>query len=112
VLGGTDSGAYQAVAAAAASAGSVRELVEAVSGLDGLPDDIQREVRAVFDALPPDVDRGLLNSLRSALERGDPVEVAWEEIPQDQAISHRVEQRSEGGARIVLLTPHGRHFTS
>ena len=88
---------------------TVREAVENGNLLDGFPDDIQAEARAVLDALPDDVNRGVLEALRGAFENGTAVEVFWDENRTDATISHRVATEPER-VTITLVTPHGRNF--
>lgn len=100
---------YLAARAALENAATIREAVESGGLLDGFPEDIQREARAVLDALPDDVNRGVLEALRDAFESGAAVEVFWEENTADAEISHRVASETER-ISITLVTPHGRNF--
>jgi hypothetical protein len=109
-LGSTEAGNYQAAQAAVAGAATVREAVENGNLLDSFPDDIQREARAVLDALPADVNQGVLDALRGAFDSGSAVEVAWEQVEVEDGISHRVESGDGGTVRITLITPHGSNF--
>ncbi|HEY1653300.1 MAG TPA: hypothetical protein VGG09_15550 [Acidimicrobiales bacterium] len=108
-LGSPDAGNYRAARSALEGAITVREAVENSNLLDGFPEDIQQEARAVLDSLPDEVNRGVLEALRSALESGAAVEVFWEENTADSAISHRVAAETER-VTITLVTPHGRNF--
>lgn len=108
-LGSPESGNYQAAKSAIENATTVREAVENGGLLAGFPEDIQREAQAVLDALPDEVNRGVLEALRGAFESGAAVEVLWEENTADAGISHRVATETERVA-ITLVTPHGRNF--
>jgi hypothetical protein len=108
-LGSPGAGNYRAAKSAIEGASTVREAVENGGLLDGFPDDIQREARAVLDALPDEVNRGVLDALRGAFESGAAVEVIWEEDNADTTIRHRVATGSER-VTITLVTPHGRTF--
>jgi hypothetical protein len=108
-LGSPGEGNYRAAKSSVEGASTVREAVENGGLLDGFPEDIQREARAVLDALPDDVNRGVLEALRDAFENGSAVEVFWEENTADAGISHRVATETER-ISITLVTPHGRNF--
>jgi hypothetical protein len=111
-LGAPEGGTYQAAQDAVTGANSLREAVENGNLLDGLDEDIQREALAVLDALPAEVNQGVLDALRRAFASGSAVEVAWEEVEPEAGISHRVEPGDGGTVRITLITPHGRHYSS
>jgi len=108
-LGSPGAGNYRAARSAVEGASTVREAVENGGLLEGFPEAIQREARAVLDALPDDVNRGVLEALRGAFESGAAVEVFWEETTVDAGISHRVGTEGER-VSITLVTPHGRNF--
>jgi hypothetical protein len=108
-LGRPDSGNYRAARSAVEGATTVRDAVENGGLLEGFPEEIQREARAVLDSLPDEVNRGVLEALRDAFESGSAVEVFWEENTADSAISHRVGTETER-VTITLVTPHGRTF--
>jgi hypothetical protein len=108
-LGSPGEGNYRAARAALENASTVREAVENGGLLDGFPEDIQREARAVLDALPDDVNRGVLEALREAFENGAAVEVLWEQTTPESGISHRVATETER-VTITLVTPHGRNY--
>ncbi len=57
--------------------------------LDDIDGQFCAEARAVLDALPPEVDRVILDALGDALDAGVPVEVRWEEAERDGDISVR-----------------------
>jgi hypothetical protein len=110
-LGSPEAGNYEAARAAVDGASTVGEAVENGNLLSGFPEDIQREARAVLDALPADVNQGVLDALRGAFDSGAAVEVAWEQVELEDGISHRIEPGDGGTVRITLVTPHGRHFS-
>ena len=62
----------------------------------------------MLDGLPQAIDKGLLATLKSALERRIPVEVDWEE---GEHIGLRVTEFGHPQrVNIVLVTPHGRTY--
>ena len=109
LLGSPDAQDYGLARAAAGGAGSVREAVEAVGVLDQLPEDVRADARAELDALPPDVDRQILESLRGAFDRGSPIELTWSEVGAGTPISHNMTEAA-GRVRIEIVAPDGRHF--
>jgi hypothetical protein len=100
---------YGLARAALAGAGSVREAVDAAGLLGDQPADVQADARAELDALPADVDRQILESLRGALDRGAPIEVRWTEVEAGTPISHQASETG-GVVHIEIVAPHGRHF--
>lgn len=108
--------------AIAQSPSAVREAIEGQPGvraaldtsgiLDGVSPEFADEARAVLDALPPEVDRVILDAIRDALDAGVRAEVHWEEAQPDAGISVRVVVEDDRLVRIVLVTPDGRTFTS
>jgi hypothetical protein len=93
---------------AVSSAESVRDAAERLNLFDDLTEDQASETRAVFDALPPEVDRQILEALSGALERGAAITVGWQEDP---VISAEVSETTPGGGvHILLHCPDGREF--
>ncbi len=90
----------------------VRAALEASGLLEDIEAEFAAEARAVLDALPPDVDRVILDAILDALDAGLPVEVRWEEAAPDTDISVRITTEDEGLVRITLVTPDGRTFTA
>lgn len=90
----------------------VRAALEASAILDDIEAEFAAEARAVLDALPPEVDRVILDAIGDALNAGLPVEVEWEEAAPDGGISVRVSTDDDGLVRITLITPDGRTFTA
>jgi hypothetical protein len=101
-----------AVQEAIAGHTAVRAALDASGLLDGIDAEFAVEARAVLDALPPEVDRVILDAVRDALDAGLPVEVEWEEAARDGGISVRVSTDDGGLVRITLVTPDGRNFTA
>jgi hypothetical protein len=101
-----------AVREAIAGHAGVRAALDASGLLDGIDLEFAAEARAVLDALPPEVDRVILDALGDALDAGVPVEVRWEEAERDGDISVRVSTHDDGLVRITLVTPDGRTFTA
>jgi hypothetical protein len=107
--------------AIAQSPGSVQEAIaghtrvhgalDASGILDAIDAEFAAEARAVLDALPPEVDRVILDALGDALDAGSPVEVEWEESAREGGISVRV-STDDALVRITLVTPDGRTFTA
>jgi hypothetical protein len=95
---------------AVTGASSVREAIERVGLLDALDDPDVAESLAVLNALPQAVDRALLATLGSALERGVPVDLDWREAGFIGLHIKEVGQGDAGQVEIVLLTPNGRTF--
>jgi hypothetical protein len=105
-------GSPAAVQEAIAGHTRVRAALDASAILDGLDAEFAAEARAVLDALPPEVDRVILDAIGDALDAGVPVEVEWEETAREGGISVRVSTEDGGLVRITLVTPDGRTFTA
>jgi hypothetical protein len=100
--------AREAAKQAVASAASVRDVAERLNFFDNWTDDLAAEGRAVFDALPPEVDRQILEALSGAFERGETITVGWEEDP---VISVAVSESAPGGGvHILLHAPDGQEL--
>jgi hypothetical protein len=85
---------------------SIKDAVEHPGFLGTMTSKEQREIRAVLGAVPPEVDRAFMASLRAALDRNARIEFEW----RKGEFAH--EARSEGDTvHLVLATPDGRNFT-
>jgi hypothetical protein len=87
---------------------SVRDAVERLSLLEELEEDMAAEARAVFAALPPEVDRQILDAVRDGLDRRVPLTFEWQENTDIRA--EIVPADGTGGVHIILRTPPGREF--
>jgi hypothetical protein len=85
---------------------SIRDTIEHPEFLGTMTKKEQREVRAVLRAIPPEVDRAFMASLRAALDRNAKIQFVW----RNGEFAH--ETRTEGDTvQLVLATPDGRNFT-
>jgi hypothetical protein len=85
---------------------SIKDTVEHPRFLGTMTDKEKREIRAVLRAVPPDVDRAYMASLRDALDRNAKIEFEW----QNGDFAHQA--RTVGDTvHLVLVTPDGRNFT-
>ena len=71
-----------------------------------MSDDEKREVAAVLDALPQDVDQEFMASLRDALNNNANIEFKWAEHPE-RGFDHSASRRPDGTVELTLRTPSG-----
>ena len=109
-LDGSNPEARDLARVALEEASTVSEAVERIKLLDGEEEAIVTEAFAVFDSLPQAIDRGLLATLRSALERSVPVVVDWE-LGEDIAL-RVTEVDNPPRVDIVLITRDGRTYVN
>jgi len=85
---------------------SLRDTIEHPEFIGTMTKKEQREVRAVLRAIPPEVDRAFMASLRAALDRNARIQFEW----RKGEFAH--EARADGDTvHLVLATPDGRNFT-
>jgi hypothetical protein len=85
---------------------SIRDTIEYPGFMDGWTDKEKQEVRGVLRAVPPDVDRNFMASLRDALDRNATIEFEWKKGEFDHP-----PPTIGDTAHLVLVTPDGRNFT-
>ena len=105
------SGDYATAAAVAAEATSCRNAVDQLGVLGGLDPHVVREANAVFAAIPPEVDQGILGVLRAGFSSGSSMELHWEMDTStgEPTVAHRAEEQG-GRLHIYVIAPHGRRF--
>jgi hypothetical protein len=110
-VGTPGSANYQQAQSVVASAASLKEAVENGNFLGASGDEAYlAEVRTVLEALPAEVDRAFMASLRDALTRGAKIEFVWLEHP-DGGFDHSSSTSDEGAVVLVLRSPRGDTFT-
>jgi hypothetical protein len=85
---------------------SIRHTVEHPRFLGTMTNKEKREIRAVLRAVPPDVDRAFMTSLRAALDRNARIEFEW----RKGEFGHEATTQGDM-VHLVLVTPDGRNFT-
>jgi hypothetical protein len=107
------SDAYEEARRAVTEATSCLQAVELLRVLEHESNEVRQEADAVFDALPPDVNEGVLAALRNGFDRKIPMELWWEDTrdPSDLTITYSV---ADAGVRlrISFWAPNGRHFVA
>ena len=78
--------------------------------LDPMNDVDKREVGAVLNALPTDVDLAFMASLRDALDNNANIAFSWSKHPKG-GFDHSVATRSDGTVVLMLRTPPGDTLT-
>jgi hypothetical protein len=105
-VGTPNSDNYQQAQSHVTAQMSIKDTVEHPRFLGTMTNKEKREIRAVLRAVPPDVDRAYMASLRDALDRDAKIEFEW----QQGDFAHQA--RTVGGTvHLVLVTPDGRNFT-
>jgi hypothetical protein len=108
MLDGSNEGGQDHARAAVEHATSIGGVAEEVHLFDDLSEELAAEGRAVFNGLPPEVDREILDAVRGGLERRVPITVAWDERADIAVkISHHP---TNGAVHIVLECPDGQEF--
>ncbi len=107
VVGNSESGSYREAQSVAGRAGSLKEAVEISNFLDGFEEHQRREVLAVLEALPADVDAAFMASLRGALDANKKIAFQWRE----GAFAHEATTDADGTVRLWLQCPRGDTFT-
>jgi len=97
---------YRHAQLAVRRARSLRQAVNAAGMFADLPAEHAQEARAVLAALPQATADAILGAVRSALSRGLPAQVRWE---QARAIEVRVSETTTR-VRIVIATPDGQRY--
>jgi hypothetical protein len=102
---------YVDAEAVVAEATSCREAVEQLGVLTAFPPDVAREADAVFAAMPPQVDRGILDALRAGFGRQSPMALHWDRDTSEgePTIAHRVDDQGDW-IHVFVTAPDGRQF--
>jgi hypothetical protein len=107
-VGDTESGTYLEAQSVVAAAGSLKEAVVNSAFLDGMEAHHRTETLAVLDALPADVDRAFMASLRDALQANKRIAFEWRE----GTFAHEATTDQDGTVRLWLQCPRGDTFTA
>ncbi len=75
-----------------------------------MSDEDKREIIAVLNALPADVDRAFMASLRDALDNNANISFKWANHPEG-GFDHSASTRSDGTVELMLRTPPGDTLT-
>ena len=103
LLSGNDPAQQARALQAVSGAASIQEVVDRLNFYDGWDRPEVDEATTILAQFPRSVDRGLLAVLQSALERGIPVNMEWE---QSELIGFLVNETDNGDlVNIVLNTP-------
>jgi hypothetical protein len=103
---------YAAAAAAVADATTCREAVDRLGVLQNQSARVIQEADAVFDAMPPEVDQGILGALRTGFDRRWSMALHWERPDPDEGeptVAHRVEEQGDR-LDIYVIAPDGQRF--
>jgi hypothetical protein len=112
MLAEPSSEAYKAARKAVMEAETCLQAVELLGVLQHESADVQQEAAAVFNALPPHIDAGVLRALRNGFDREIAMQLWWEDNRgTEPSIEYSVADAG-GLLRISFLAPNGRHFVS
>ncbi len=103
-LGNPGSASYEQARSVVADATSLKEAVEAGEFLGPMSPAHQQEVRGILEALPPDVDRSFMTSLRGALDDNARIAFSWDAHPEG-GFDHSTATRPDGTVDLMLRTP-------
>jgi len=109
-VGDSGSTSYQRAQSVVAEATSLKDAVEAGEFLGPMSDKDKREVSAVLNALPSDVDLAFMASLRGALDNNANIAFKWAKHPEG-GFDHSASTRSDGTVELMLRTPSGDTLT-
>jgi hypothetical protein len=109
-VGDSGSASYQQAQSVVARARTLKDALEAGNFLGPMSDDEKREVGAVLDALPQDVDQEFMASLRDALNNNANIAFKWAEHPEG-GFDHSASPRPDGTVELTLRTPYGDTLT-
>ena len=105
-VGDSGSASYQQAQSIVAGARTLKDALEAGNFLGPMSDDEKREVGAVLDALPQDVDQEFMASLLDALNNNANIAFKWAEHPE-RGFDHSASRRPDGTVELTLRTPSG-----
>ncbi len=79
--------------------------------LEGLPPEAAREAKAVFAAMPAEVDQGILGALRTGFGRKSPMKLHWDEDTSGRkpAVAHSVNEQDDW-VHVHVVAPNGDQF--
>jgi hypothetical protein len=92
---------------------SLGEAVEQSGFYDEASDEEIATMRSELDQIPRSLGRTIIRAVDEACRDSRPVVLEWEEIePTEDMSVQAFEPNADGFVRILVRTPHGRHFRS